>query len=545
MTSEAATTIRYRVYLLLAALALGAVVGRVMAVDSVDRRALQETRLRQIPAEVEKYRAQLARKGVAVEEIEKAVARYQERLYQRAILCRPFLSANDRSRWATVRALVEPDMRVPGAPYAIDRVIQEPLWDTIDMVKHSGHLYSSKPPFLATIMAALYWPLYHWLGLSLGENPYLVGRVLLVVFNGGLLGLLFWLLSRLVEEWSNDDLARVFTFAAGCFGTFLTTFAVTFNNHLPGAVAAAATIYLICRIYCQQSTRWTTYALCGLTGGLVAACEMPALSLSAVAAFLVLLPPGLAEQVLGRAAEGVNNERSVEGPDSHPEPLRADFLRRLRLFTTGFLPAFLLVAVFYFGTNWIAHGTLRPPYMHRSATDPARNWYIFTYERQGRIIQSYWTNPIGIDRGEPNPWVYAFHVLVGHHGIFSLTPMWILALCGFVVGLIRAPDPRMRTVLMFMLLISIVCIGFYLARPQMDRNYGGMTSAFRWAFWLAPLWLVAMLPAVERLARSRWGWVACAVLVGLSAMSANYPTWNPWVHPWIYEWMYHLGWITG
>ena len=29
---------------------------------------------------------------------------------------RPFLSANDRSRWCTVRALVEDDMRVAGVP---------------------------------------------------------------------------------------------------------------------------------------------------------------------------------------------------------------------------------------------------------------------------------------------------------------------------------------------------------------------------------------------------------------------------------------------
>ena len=43
---------------------------------------------------------------------------------------RPFLSANDRSRWATVRALVE------HGTYAIDDIVSQPNWDTIDMVKH-------------------------------------------------------------------------------------------------------------------------------------------------------------------------------------------------------------------------------------------------------------------------------------------------------------------------------------------------------------------------------------------------------------------------
>ena len=51
--------------------------------------------------------------------------------------------------------------------------------------------------------------------------------------------------------------------------------------------------------------------------------------------------------------------------------------------------------------------------------------------------------------------------------------------------------------------LTLVCLVFYIGlRPQEDRNYGGMTSGFRWMFWFTPLWLVAMLPAADRLARS-------------------------------------------
>jgi len=64
----------------------------------------------------------------------------------------PLSQRHDRSRWDRSRALVEDDMRMPGAPYAIDKVIQQPNWDTIDMVKHGGHLYSSKPPLWPTLM---------------------------------------------------------------------------------------------------------------------------------------------------------------------------------------------------------------------------------------------------------------------------------------------------------------------------------------------------------------------------------------------------------
>src|SRR6056297_1264255 len=68
-----------------------------------------------------------------------------------------FLSANDRSRWCTIAALVE------DGTYAIDRLIEirdergRRPWYTIDLVRHRGpdgelHYYSSKPPLLPTMV---------------------------------------------------------------------------------------------------------------------------------------------------------------------------------------------------------------------------------------------------------------------------------------------------------------------------------------------------------------------------------------------------------
>ena len=93
----------------------------------------------------------------------------------------------------------------------------------------------------------------------------------------------------------------------------------------------------------------------------------------------------------------------------------------------GYVPAALVVAAAFFGTNYIAHESLRPPYMHRSETNPTDNWYDFQYTHNGRVIDSYWKHPVGIDKGQPSMAVYAFHALIGHHGIFSLTPIWLLA----------------------------------------------------------------------------------------------------------------------
>jgi hypothetical protein len=91
--------------------------------------------------------------------------------------------------------------------------------------------------------------------------------------------------------------------------------------------------------------------------------------------------------------------------------------------------------------------------------------------------------------------------------------------------------------------VSLVCLAFYIARPQVDRNYGGMTSGLRWMFWFAPLWLVALLPAADRLATSRIGRGVGLVLLALSVMSVSYPTWNPWTHPWLWNLFTYFGWM--
>jgi hypothetical protein len=67
-----------------------------------------------------------------------------------------------------------------------------------------------------------------------------------------------------------------------------------------------------------------------------------------------------------------------------------------------------------------------------------------------------------------------------------------------------------------------------------------MTSGFRWAFWMAPPWLIAMLPAVDAMAGRRWLRGIACVLLCFSALSVSYPTWNPWVHPWLTEYLLYL-----
>jgi hypothetical protein len=492
--------LRQNMYWLLICLSVGVMLGQVLAVDAVDRTALAKDRLNRIASELDHRKTQLRQQGIEGEALEKELARIETQLRREAQLRRPFLSANDRSRWCTVRALVEPDMRVESSPYAIDKVIQDPNWDTIDMVKHDGHLYSSKPPLMATLMAGIYWIIYHTTGMSLATHPFIVGRIMLVIINVVPLAISFILLARLVERFGTTDWGRLFVMAAATFGTFLTTFAVAINNHLIAAVCATVVVYAVVPIWIDGQRRIRYFVLAGFFGALMAVEELPALAL--------FTPISLA--LLCKAP---------------------------RQTLLAYIPAAVIIAAAFFATNWIAHGSLTIPYMHRG---PGDNWYDYTFQRNGKEIESYWRHPTGIDLGEQSRAVYALHVLVGHHGIFSLTPIWLLTVAGIVISLWPGRDRWLRQWAVLIGGVSLICILFYLFRPLTQRNYGGMTSGFRWVFWLAPLWLLSMLPAVDLLSKRRCTRVLALVLLVLSVLSASYPTWNPWTNPWIMDFIKYL-----
>ena len=498
--------LRRGVYVLLIALAVGDMTGRLLAVNSVSRIELEQFLVsQQVAALQRQWRAE----GADAAEIAARTAEARPRIEAAERRQRPFLSANDRSRWLTIRALSE------HATYAIDEVIDVHVWNTIDMVQHKGrdglkHLYSSKPPLLATLLTIEYLAIRHTIGWTLADNPYEVARLMLLTVNVLPTILMLALVARWVERYGRTDWGRVLTVAAAAFGTMLSAFIVVLNNHTIAAVSTAIALDAVLRIWCDGDRRIRWYAVAGGFAAFAAADELPALSLLALVAAALLW----------------------------------DDWRRWLI---GFVPAAAVVVAAFFGTNYAAHQSWRPPYMHRHDSnplddDPEDNWYAYAYTLDGKERRSYWLDPQGIDRGEPSKWTYALHDLVGHHAVLSLTPLWLLSLWGAWIWL-SGDDARQRQVAAGIALVTVVCVVFYVGlRPQQERTCGGMTSGFRWLFWQAPLWLLLMLPAADRAARSRWGMAAACTLLAWSVMSASYPTWNPWTQPWIYNWLESSGW---
>ncbi len=480
------------------------------------------------------------------------------------------LSANDRSRWCTIRALVD------HGTYEIDNVIQRRTdWYTIDMVRHKGadgreHYYSSKPPLLPTLLAGEYLLIKSAIGVTLEDSPFYVARIMLVVTNVLPLVLYFVVLAWIVESLGSNDWSKLFVMACATWGTFLTTFAVTLNNHLPGAISVLLATYAAIRILHEGDLRTRWFAIAGLFSAFAATNELPASALFAM--FLLVFAWRAPQQT-----------------------------------ALAFVPAAAVVGIAFFVTTYVAHQSLQPPYAHRhdgnvvamvpnaaeefepvdalpqilaelrkngievsgqadiTTTAKPNRWMLWDVDGANRYAilptaagievrewdtwyeyeGSYWTpeNKTGVDRGEPSRAVYAFHTLLGHHGVFSLTPIWLLSCIGMAIWLRRGPRSLQSFALMVVAL-TVVCVAFYIMRPEKDRNYGGVSCGFRWLFWFTPLWLICMLPATDVIAQHR-GWkVAVWVMLGVSILSATYATMNPWSHSWLFDYWTHLEWIA-
>ncbi|MCP4508651.1 MAG: hypothetical protein GY826_19945, partial [Fuerstiella sp.] len=184
-------------------------------------------------------------------------------------------------------------------------------------------------------------------------------------------------------------------------------------------------------------------------------------------------------------------------------------------------------------TNWICTGGIKPFYAFYGTEK-----YVYVHEG----VPSYWSQPQGIDANDESPGVYLFHCILGHHGVLALTPVFVLTGVGWWMGLWTDRRSVLRVVWWLGAGLSFVILSFYLSRTQ-NYNYGGNSSALRWMLWLTPFWWYGMIPAVERLFRTRLGLVLCVALLVPSIYSPAYSRTTPWRPSWVYRQMERAGWI--
>ena len=201
--------LRRGVYAILIALAVGDATGRLLAVDSVNR---ADAERRAVSVRIDSLRRKLVAQGLDEAAVEERIAAETPVIEREEQLMRPFLSSNDRSRWLAIRSLAEL------GTFEIDELLDRHRWNTIDMVQHRGrdgqlHQYSSKPPLSYVPTAGLYWLVKSITGMTLAEEPYTVGRLLLMIVNVLPLAFLIAIVAALAERFGTTDWGRVFVVA--------------------------------------------------------------------------------------------------------------------------------------------------------------------------------------------------------------------------------------------------------------------------------------------------------------------------------------------
>ena len=396
-------------------------------------------------------------------------------------------SGNDTSRWATIRALVDTgDYSIgrreqrPDGTYQDAGIIAEDDWDTVDVVMHpeTRRFYSSKPTLLPTLLAGEYWVLRHALNLDFERHRRAVTRAILLTINFLPFVLYLVLFARLVERLGTTDWGRVFVFMSVAFGTFISGFLGSLNNHTVAAMSVLFAVYQCLCIYLDCDRRWWRFVLTGLCLGWAACNELPSAALALI--IVLWLVRRSTREVLRWA-----------------------------------VPAMLLPLAGYALTQYLALGSLTSAYAQAA-------WYDF----EG----SYFSAPVGLDTADEPKIIYAMHLLVGHMGILSLTPVLLLGW----IGMVRTtrdphgavPEQAARRMLAVLTLaLTTLTFGYYVLRSQ---TYGGYTTGPRWFFWLVPLWLLTALPIADRWALDARRRRLAAGLLAFSVATASYALANPW-----------------
>lgn len=359
-------------------------------------------------------------------------------------------NANTGSRYATIESLVD---------YGTYNIDASRYLFTPDKVRARDHFVSSKPPLLPTYGAGVYWVLKKVGGWNIVDNEGIVVWTV-GVFTGWLGHLIFLIyfyrLSRLVIQ---REFALMVTLAAACFGWLGVSYATAINNHSPGATLGVVGFFYAYRAR-HGSGKVLDWLLAGLWLGILPAIDLSSAALTGfVGVYLIT----------------------------------RDWKRTLLLYVPAALPGLALEPL-------LAHaatGSWIPAYAETSFMHYAGSYFG--------------GHRAGIDALMEPKTVYAFNVLIGHHGVFSMTPIFFFSVYEGVRRLVKRD--KLTPEIIVMLATFVVVTAFYIVRTH---NYGGWCVGMRWLVPVMP-WLVLLFGLfIDRVEPGRilWGFVLVLFAVG-------------------------------
>jgi len=374
-------------------------------------------------------------------------------------------SCNPASRLANIESLAHRGtFRIDDSPF---------LELTVDKVMLEGSFYSSKPPILSVLATGPYIVFSRLTGVTFTTD--LEGAVIFISLLTGAIPylLLFLIFYLFLRRWTESDRIvsiGLLVFTLNFIGLGYST---GINNHVPAAAALLGSFYLAFQIRCEGEDRWSFWAGSGFLATLAATLELWA-GFFCLAIFVYLATT-----------------------------------RRRRAWTI-FLPAAAPPLALHFFLTWLSTGSILPLYLRPE---------LYLYHG------SYWLEPAGIDALYQPKYTYFFHLLVGHHGLFSMTPVFVLGAWSLFSSFTRRSHRRPEALTVGLpLLASLLFLGIR------TRNYGGICAGLRWMIIVMPmLFLFATTWLDEH--RSIWARVLFAVLVLVGLVVAADVPWadaGPW-----------------
>jgi hypothetical protein len=199
------------------------------------------------------------------------------------------------------------------------------------------------------------------------------------------------------------------------------------------------------------------------------------------------------------------------------------FSRDARRALLVFIPVSLPFLALHFWLTWVSSGSWLPFYYRKE-------YYLFE--------NAYWFHPVGIDAVREAKPVYFFHMLLGHHGLLSMTPVLIFGVTALVRSLRPGQARRAEA-----WAVAVPWLLLILALGWRTRNYGGVCVGFRWFLFAAPLLFAFAAVWLAGARRPAWrALFACCCLVGLvNVWDSLGPPYGAWKHSRWHEWFMRAG----
>jgi hypothetical protein len=359
-------------------------------------------------------------------------------------------NANTGSRYATIESLVD---------YGTFTIDKSRYVRTIDKYKANGHYISSKPATLPTLGAGVYWVYQKLTGKTIARYE---GDVVRTVsfFTGGVCHILFLIyFYRLCRLLFRRQLAVIGAMAGASFAYLGVGYATHINELSTAGALGICGLYYAARIRLERDAKPWHWPLAGFVLGLLPAIDLPGLAITGALSLYLFT-----------------------------------YDRKKALL--WFLPALVPGVALHLALTYQISGSLKPFYFNSELKN---------------FKQFYFRQASGIDGLREPKWLYAFNTLLGHHGLFSMTPIFVFSLIGLWRWLREAGSERWAALAVSG--VSLIVFLFYVFR---SHNYGGWCVGIRW---LVPqMGLLIFFFGVwldrARLSRLKLGLVAVAFSIG-------------------------------